>query len=210
MRFRFCAVLFALLAACSSNSLPPETKGPSSGAGGGGGVGGGGSGGGGASEDAGLADGDGGLPPFALPGTAGTAGCTLTASGALTATNSPCIVDVYFDGKNLDFDFGSSDFTFIANLASTATFNAQTYTPTNVTGFSSTVADLTTDAVWEAAVNQAIFDTQGTFSLTVTSIGTEFTSGTASGWDGVHGSFDETLIADDPSATGSIAVHIDF
>jgi hypothetical protein len=156
------ALLFALcLCACSSSSSPPGST---------------------------STGGDGGTGTVV---DSGPTGCTATAAGGTTGTQ-PCGVGAAFINGNTSLQIETPDQTIGVSIIIefTGPPTAKTYTAATVINslgdFKST--DKTTE--WQEQCSNGV-DTQGTFTLTITDVGTPVSNGT--GYNAMHGTYSGTF-----------------
>ena len=148
------------------------------------------------------------------PGDAGSesgpaaASCTVTLSGAVTATK-PCVLAAADDDKGLHFGIEATDgtFAFAANLpgSSLATGTYPTSATTEAVG---TVAQGT--AAWAEFYDDGQHPNQGDATFSITDVGQQVTGSSGVGWLGVHGTLTATLPPADQFASGTVAVSATF
>lgn len=146
-------------------------------------------------------------------GTSG--GCTITLSGALTAT-APCTpAGAYGASSNaLGFEISSqgtspnfNSFNFSIQLPGT-TLQTGTFTSANSTKAATVVSGNTSTQIWGQYFNHGSAN-QGTYSFTITSTGAEFDSGGKKTWSYAHGSLTATL-APSGTASGTLDATVTF
>ncbi len=145
--------------------------------------------------------------------------CTYTVTGA-NASSGACSTDAAFGsgsgGTKLVVAISASGsaaaMVFSAVIGTTETFAPGTYTSANVVSSEAASANTTTGASWEENFNNGSDPDQGTFTLTITSTGTEISAGSGAAWQGIHGSLTLTLppAPNNTLATGTLTATATF
>ena len=141
-------------------------------------------------------------------GNTGEAACTLTISGAVTASTG-CTVAATADAQGVHFGVRSSDntFAFVSDRAGTS-LDTGTFALSATTKTIATVNKGT--AVWSEMYGDSQKPNQGDATYTLTSTGQSYTGSNGTGWLGEHGTLTATLQPADQFATGTVNVSVTF
>lgn len=140
--------------------------------------------------------------------------CTVALSGGLNATlactNSPAIA----------YTTSSNQSAFAFNVQGTSTAPAVTvgigfagaphtgtYASTGATSGTGATVQQASGATWAAVAGSPA---QGSYTLNLTDLGTGLSNSSGTGYTGVHGSLDATLVPFSGSATGNVTLHATF
>jgi len=144
--------------------------------------------------------------PNAVTGANASSGaCTTDAAYGSGSGGTTLIVAISASGS-------PADLLFSAQLGTTANFATGTYTSANVVSSQAASASTTSGAAWAENFNNGSNPNQGTFTLTITSTGSEISAGSGDAWQGIHGSLNLTLPPDPNStvATGTLTATATF
>ena len=142
-------------------------------------------------------------------------GCTVTLSGAISAT-APCTPSGAYGPKSNTLGFAISNegtsssfrsFHFSIQLPGTS-LQTGTFTSANSAKAATIVSGNASTQIWGQYFNSSRAD-QGTFSLTLTSTGSEVDSGGDKAWPYAHGSL-TAMLAPSGSASGAVDVSVTF
>ncbi|HEY1959748.1 MAG TPA: hypothetical protein VGH28_29265 [Polyangiaceae bacterium] len=149
--------------------------------------------------------GDGGAANDAAPAPGN---CTITLSGAVTAT-SGCSVAAADDDQGLHFGVASTDgkFAFASNLPGSA-LTTGTFALGATTKTVGTVAQGT--AVWAEFYQDGQHPDQGDATFEVSDVGQSYAGSSGTGWLGTHGTLTATLPAADQFASGTVTATVTF
>jgi hypothetical protein len=136
-----------------------------------------------------------------IPGD-GQTSCLATISGAVTAANVTCFAAAGVDSSGngaIGFTFeGLTGYSVVTGIDTTGTPTTTTYTNTNSLKGACEVVNTTNSQAWVAAHNASTPD-QGTFSMTLSSLGSEFAADGGEAFLNVHGSVNCSM----PPVTGT-------